>query len=115
MASDRRRPGYLVASASALAMLALGSCGQSDDDPMASSGYQPGDEIDAGNYEIAWQVCDAFGIEGTAEDQGLDSTDPVELARSYAEESAAPERQEGFFEGCLAALEGRDPPEMPDR
>lgn len=67
-------------------------------------------EIDASNYSTSWQVCETFGIDGTAQDLGLDSTDPSALAQAYAERSYTPDRQPAAYEGCLAGLEGRDPP-----
>lgn len=105
-----RRP--LVATC-LFVLLVVAACSSDDGATVPAcepTDYPTADEIDASNYSVSWQVCETFGIDGTANDLGLDSTDPSALAQAYAERSYTSDRQPAAYEGCLAGLEGRDPP-----
>jgi hypothetical protein len=66
--------------------------------------------MQADSFTLSYQVCSVFEPEEFV-DQGFDtpggSTDPVDVARAYADETYVPESEEAGFEGCLAAFDGR--------
>lgn len=63
----------------------------------------------ADSFVLAYQVCSVFPPEDFVA-QGFEtggSTDPVDVAQAYAEETFIASSQQAGFEGCLGAFEGR--------
>jgi hypothetical protein len=104
-------------SFAALAIALLAGCGsgttesaeQPDDDP-PSAMPREFTGIHAENYRTAYFICGEFPIRKVASDLGIDSTDPVTVAKAYADEYK-PEYRQAPFEGCLDAFIG-DPPKI---
>ena len=103
------RVGIATLSIALLAACGGGPTESSDDTPTAESREFTG--VDAENYRTAYYICGKFSIKKVASDLGIHSTDPVTVAKKYADEYI-PENRLAPFEGCLDALTG-DPPKIP--